>query len=308
MPDIAITMGDPSGIGIEVILKALNELKAWNKYIVIGAENLIEAEAEKLELPPPENIVDTGELMRDEVPYGRATKQGGKAAYKAIVRAIDMALKGEIKGIVTAPIHKRAFMLAGINYPGHTEILASYTKAPRCVMMYVSDEIKVSLVTTHIPICEVPKKLSKISVLETIVLTDDFLRHKLDMENPKIVVCALNPHGEFGIEEEEVIEPAVVDAQKKGINVEGPVGADAAFVKEYDAIVAMYHDQGTIPVKVKAFEKAVNVTIGLPFVRTSPIHGTAYDIAGKGEANPSSMIEAIKLAEKLVSKLKEEKK
>jgi len=251
------------------------------------------------------NIVNCVDLNQEEVPYGKLSKRGGAASYESILGALDLIKKGAIDAIVTAPISKAALNLADIHYPGHTELLAAFTQTKRFAMMLASDNLRITLVTTHVPLKDVSSELTIDGILEKVELTHSFLIKYFYIKNPQIGICALNPHagdeGILGDEESDKINPAVLKAKKEGINVFGPYPSDTLFSKNsFDAIVAMYHDQGLIPIKLRSFGKAVNITLGLPFVRTSPDHGTAFDIAGKGIADPSSMIEAIKMAKRLV--------
>jgi 4-hydroxythreonine-4-phosphate dehydrogenase len=228
----------------------------------------------------------------------------GRAAYVYIEKAIAAALKQKVDAVVTAPVHKEALKLAGVEFPGHTEIFTSLTGARRSCMMLYSDKLTVSMVTTHIGYHEVPGKLSVQRVLNVIELTAETMRHLLRRE-PRLGVCGLNPHaGEHGLfgnrEEENYVEPAVRQARERGICVEGPVVPDAAFTlnvrKRFDATVTLYHDQGHIPFKMLAFDTGVNITLGLPIIRTSVDHGTAFDIAWQGKADPQSLFSAINVA------------
>jgi 4-hydroxythreonine-4-phosphate dehydrogenase len=281
-PFIAITIGDPAGIGPEICEKALlnPEIKSLAHYVVIGDRNSI----------PPRLI-------------GRVSAAAGKASIEYVEKAIDLASRGEVDAIVTCPISKEAIHKAGYKYQGHTEILAKKTKSKNYAMLFVAKPFWVMLVTIHIPLKEVSRQLKKSEVLRIIKLAQATLI-KAGVKQPRIGVAGLNPHaGENGIlgkEESTIIAPAVATAKKAGINVTGPISPDAIFNQakdgKFDLVVAMYHDQGLIPIKLLAFGKAVNVTAGLPFVRTSVDHGTGFDIAGKGLANPGSLIQAIKVA------------
>ncbi|RYD73779.1 MAG: 4-hydroxythreonine-4-phosphate dehydrogenase PdxA, partial [Verrucomicrobiaceae bacterium] len=238
---------------------------------------------------------------------GTISASTGAAAYVYVDAAIDAALAGEIAGVITAPLNKEALALGGIKFPGHTEIFASRTHAPRSCMMQYSEEITCTFVTVHVGYHEVPQLLTPERILDVIELTADALR-RIRYREPRLLVCGLNPHaGEHGLfgerEEERFIVPAIEAAREKGIRVEGPVPPDTAFLPDrrrtYDAIVCMYHDQGHIPVKMLAFDSAVNTTLGLPIIRTSVDHGTALDIAWKGAANPGSLFSAVRLAVQL---------
>jgi 4-hydroxythreonine-4-phosphate dehydrogenase len=233
-----------------------------------------------------------------------SSKAGGEASLRFCVDAIDAAKAGIIDAVVTAPISKTSWKLAGAEFPGHTELLASRCKSPQKAMMFVAGPLKIALATIHEALFELRNKFTIGCVYEPIDLLNIALRDYFGIKNPKIAVAALNPHagenGQFGDEEQRIIAPAIMMAQEMGVNCSGPYPADSLFVKavrgDFDGVVAMYHDQGMIPVKLLAFKDAVNITIGLPIIRTSPAHGTAFDIAGKGVADESSMKAAIRLA------------
>jgi 4-hydroxythreonine-4-phosphate dehydrogenase len=283
-PRIAITAGDPAGIGPEIAAAA-------------AADATVCDVCEPLVFGPP-----VGAAFQP----GILSAAAGRAAYDAIVQAVEAAKRGEVAAIATAPINKEAFRLAGLKWPGHTELLADLTGARDVAMMFHSDELRVVLATIHIPLADVPRTLTKALMERTIALTARELS-RFDKAPPRIAVAGLNPHagehGLFGREDADVIAPAVVACRERGIDVSGPFPADTVFVRahkgEFDVVVACYHDQGLIPVKLLAFGEAVNVTLGLPIVRTSVDHGTAFDIAGKGLANPGSMIAAVRLAARL---------
>jgi 4-hydroxythreonine-4-phosphate dehydrogenase len=240
---------------------------------------------------------------------GKISAACGRAGYVYIEQAIRAALAGKIAGVVTAPIHKEALNLAGVKYPGHTEIFTALTSAKRSCMMLYSDKLTVSMATTHIGYHEVPGRLSVERVRNVIELTAETMRWMLKRQ-PRLGVCGLNPHaGEHGLfgnrEEEDFVEPAVKQAREQGIQVEGPLVPDAVFTagqrKNYDAIVTLYHDQGHIPFKMLAFDTGVNITLGLPIIRTSVDHGTAFDIAWRGKADPTSLYSAINVAAELAT-------
>jgi 4-hydroxythreonine-4-phosphate dehydrogenase len=254
-------------------------------------------------------MVDCGAIDAASIKPGEISAACGKAGYLYIEHAIRAAMKGKISGVVTAPIHKEALHLAGVKHPGHTEIFTALTGAKRSCMMLYSDKLTVSMVTTHIGYRDVPGKLSAARVLDVIELTAEAMRWMLHRE-PLIGVCGLNPHaGEHGLfgqqEEERFIEPAVAQAKKSGIAIEGPLPPDAAFTtaqrKKFDAMVTLYHDQGHIPFKMLAFDTGVNLTLGLPIVRTSVDHGTAFDIAWQGLADPQSLFAAVRVATELAA-------
>jgi 4-hydroxythreonine-4-phosphate dehydrogenase len=249
-------------------------------------------------------IVDCAAIDAKRVHPGKISAACGRAGFIFIEQAIRSALRGQLDGVVTAPIHKEALQLSGVKHPGHTEIFTALTRARRSCMMLRSDVLTVSMVTTHIGYAEVPEKLSVARVLDVIELTAEAMARMLK-RTPRLAICGLNPHaGEHGLfgrrEEERFIKPAIARARRKGIHIEGPLPPDAAFTtgqrKRFDAIVTLYHDQGHIPFKMLAFDTGVNVTLGLPIVRTSVDHGTAFDIAWQGVADPRSLFEAIRVA------------
>ena len=287
LPRVGITAGDPAGIGPEIAIKAAEDasVRAVCEPVIYGPSS-------------PDAI--------RAFPRGRVSAEAGRAAYSAIVEAVDAARSGGIAAIATAPINKEAFAAAGLRWRGHTDLLAELTASRRVAMMFHSDPLRVVLATVHIPIAEVPAALTREVVEETIALTAAELP-RFGFPAPRLAVCGLNPHaGEHGVigsEDGDVLAPAVAAMAARGVQVQGPFPADTLFVRavkgEFDAVIACYHDQGLIPVKLLAFGRAVNVTLGLPIVRTSVDHGTAFDIAGKGIADAGSMIEAVKLAARL---------
>jgi len=322
-PVIAITAGDISGIGPEVIVKSLDLNPGLFKkadFLLIGSKSVVLANFKKYtQIKPNEiniinnisrltrgiNILDCPEF---EVSSANINSKSGILSYKFVETAVELALAKKVSAVVTAPINKSSWQRAGIKFPGHTEALARLSHSANYAMAFYSKKLKIILETIHCPLSEVAKKISIDSIYNKIMLADGFLK-QLGTKFPRIAVAGLNPHaGESGIlgrEEIEIIQPAVIQAKKKGIQVEGPYPADTIFYKavvekQFDMVVAMYHDQGLAPLKMMAFHDAVNITLGLPFIRTSPDHGTAPDIAGKGIANPSSMTEAIKLGIRLV--------
>ena len=319
-PIIAITMGDPAGIGPEVILKALgqDEVRDSARFLIFGDANILHREAKDRDfniplIPIPEvsqaefpsnglEIINLG-ILSPTIEYGRPSAASGGAAFKYIKNAALAALHGEVDAVVTAPISKEALKMAGHNYPGHTEILAELCKTSDYAMMLAGPHLRVVLCTVHVPYTKVPSMLSKELIFKTIRITHESLSRYLG-KSPRIAVASLNPHagegGMFGDEEARYIRPAVEEASSKGIDASGPYPPDTLFYwtskGKYDAVVCMYHDQGLIPLKLLDFERGVNVTLGLPIIRTSVDHGTAYDIAGKGIADPSSMAEAVRMA------------
>ena len=320
-PIVGVTMGDPAGIGPEICAKALTapEVQMAANCLVIGdrkamRQGLKVAKITNIEINPIKKIseakfirgtIDVLDLKNVEsrLKIGQVSKPAGKAAVEYLEKAIRLAQDGKIDAITTAPINKEAIQKAGYRFQGHTEILAARTKAKNYAMMFVSDTLWIMLVTTHLPLKEVSKHLDKRKVLRTIKLAHETL-FKLREKKPRIGVAGLNPHagesGIFGDEEIKIIKPAVDEAKKLGINVKGPISPDAIFylanIGMFDIVIAMYHDQGLIPLKLLSFNRSVNVTVGLPIIRTSVDHGTGFDIAGKGWANPHSLIEAIKVA------------
>jgi len=318
---IGITMGDAAGIGPEVIIKALADpaIRKAAKFVIFGMNEQLCYAADAAETEPFWGRHQHEKISR-EYPYKvvvadydeysvpswvtRPSKLAGEASIRFCLDAIDAARDGIIDAIVTAPISKTSWKLAGSEWPGHTEMFAARCKSKRKVMMFIAGPLKLALATIHEALFEVRHKFTIGCVFEPIDLLNDALKQYFDIENPKIGVAALNPHagedGQFGDEEQRIISPAILLAQEQGINCIGPFSADTLFLRaargEFDGVVAMYHDQGMIPVKLLDFEQAVNVTIGLPIIRTSPSHGTAFDIAGRNIANPASMKAAIRTA------------
>lgn len=311
---IAITMGDPAGIGPEIIVKAFaNEdiYKLCNP-IVIGDKIFIEEVIKLLGIDFDSDNIEVLNLNEIKKPSkfakGQPSEDSGKASFSYIKKAVELYRLGIIEAIVTCPISKTALRMAGLPWSGHTDMLAEFTEVENYAMAFYSESLKVILATIHVPLKDVPCLIKKEKVINTIF----FAKKACDMlqiETPRIAVCGLNPHaGESGIlgrEDMEEIYPAVNEAKALGINVSGPYPADSIFYRankgEFDMIVAMYHDQALAPFKLIAFDSGVNFTVGLPFIRTSPDHGTAYDIAWQGKANPTSLIEAIKLAARMVN-------
>jgi 4-hydroxythreonine-4-phosphate dehydrogenase len=280
-PRLAVTLGDPRGIGPEVVAAALADERVRDRcdLVLVGPTGL--------DLPIQESL---GEWRA-----GGPASEAGTLSGRAIERAVRLASTGDVQGIVTAPIDKRALIDGGYDFPGHTEMLAHLTGAS-VAMMLASDRLRVVLATTHIPLREVPLRLTRDVILETTRITRAGLGEWYGIERPRIALCALNPHagdgGRFGREDDELLAPAAREA-----GIVGPLSADTVFVRAlggaFDAVIAPYHDVGMTAIKVASFGSAVNVTLGLPFPRTSPDHGTALDIAGKGIADASSMIAAI---------------
>lgn len=316
-PTIGITMGDPNGIGPEIIIKSLLCSEVQNQCLpIVYGDSEILNEAKKLTgFNNKIDITNVTNLSFQELSIGRSHKLAGMASIEYIKAAVESALVGKLDAIVTAPISKESIHLAGSNYPGHTEMLRDLTGASNVAMMFVGGEFRIVLVTIHCALSDVPKLINEEKILDSIKLANDSLIQYFRVEDPRIVVCGLNPHagesGAFGNEEALHILPAVKKAKRMGINVIGPIAADTLFYMarkgRWDAVIAMYHDQGLIPFKMLFFEHGVNVTLGLPIIRTSPDHGTAFDIAWKGNADPSSMISAIGVALELAKNRREMK-
>jgi 4-hydroxythreonine-4-phosphate dehydrogenase len=306
LPRLLITMGDVAGIGPEIIARAWPELVAIGRPVVVGDPRWL-ARGEQL-IGRSDHIpcikVDTADVSG--VRSGEATAAAGRAAYDFLCKAIDLTLAGEADAIVTCPLHKEGLRAACVPYPGHTEILADRTGAKSHAMLLHGDGVTVAHVTLHMSVRDAVKHITTESVRATIEVLHGILP-KLAGPWAKIGVCALNPHasdgGLFGDEEARIIAPTVAAARAGGIDVTGPIPADALWVRaaadEFDGVVAMYHDQGHIPMKMRSGRRAVNITAGLPIVRTSVAHGTAYDIAGKGVADASSLVEAAHVAAQL---------
>jgi len=302
---LAITMGDACGIGPEIVIKACAQ---WTgaPLIIYGDPAILAREAARLNLPLPERIEPCSALPAD-LPLGRIDARAGRAAFEAVVRASRDALAGQVRAVVTAPLHKEALHAAGVRHPGHTEILADVAGVPDVRMMLVNDELRTLLVTIHVALREAIERVSFDAVLDTIRIGHAGLQ-RMGIAAPRIAVAGLNPHagegGLMGREDLEIIAPAVAAARAEGIDASGPWPGDTVFMrargfKEFDLVVAMYHDQGLIPIKYMGIDTGVNVTVGLPFVRTSVDHGTAFDIAGQGVADPLSLRAAMTLAEQL---------
>jgi 4-phospho-D-threonate 3-dehydrogenase / 4-phospho-D-erythronate 3-dehydrogenase len=326
-PLLGITMGDPAGIGPEVIAKAMTSHTLRNacRPLVIGSLPVMERAIKSLKLTlkavpvkdheaMPLSQGTVGVLDPLEAPLGRfspgvAAAETGAASVSFIKKAVTLAQLGCIDGIVTAPINKEAINLAGCHYPGHTELLADLTQAKESGMMIVGGPLRIMFVTTHVAIKDLPGLLTQDKIEKGIRLAQLALTQLYGIRKPKIGVAALNPHagehGLFGDEEARVILPAARAAQAQGILASDPLPADTLFGKaakgQYDGVVAMYHDQGLIPLKLVAFGACVNLTVGLPIIRTSVDHGTAFDIVGKGIADPGSLLEAVKLAAKIAT-------
>ena len=327
LPRVGITIGDPAGIGPEVVLKAVVEPEVLSSCVpvIIGDAQLLAHTARTLDLQCGYQIVRQGEVVPisisrplifhidnvvGHVEPGIESGTAGKAAAGYIESAVELCAAGNIDAIATAPINKRALFLGGYSFPGHTEFLAHLTGAEEYAMGFVAENLRVVLVSTHVPLAEAIRLITRERLEKTIRLAHREFR-RWGIERPRLAVAALNPHGAegglFGVEEASEIIPAVEGCRAADeINVRGPFSADTVFLRasrgEFDGVIACYHDQAMIPVKCLSFGEAVNVTLGLPFIRTSVDHGTAFDIAGKGIAEHSSMVAAIKLAAELSAK------
>jgi 4-hydroxythreonine-4-phosphate dehydrogenase len=283
-PRIGLTVGDPAGIGPEIVAKTVADRRVRE-----ACETIVYA---------PEGAFEPGTVSAG----------AGAASYELVCRAVGDAAAGAIDGLATAPINKHAWAQAGLPWKGHTDLLAHLTAAPRVAMLFWSEPLKVVLATVHVSLSEVSRVLTRARLDEVISLTAEELP-RMGIARPRLALAGLNPHagedGVIGTEEQVTLVPAVAAARRRGIDLEGPFPADTLFVRaargHFDAVIACYHDQGLIPVKLLAFGRAVNVTIGLPIIRTSVDHGTAFDIAGSGRADPSSMIEATLLAARLAT-------
>jgi len=328
---VALTMGDPAGIGPDITLLAWKGRSANHifPFVVLGNPELYISRAAMLgmdvNVTPVSTPADAMESFATALPVlpvslsrpveaGKPDMTSAEAIITSIKRSVDLVYSGDVSALVTNPINKKMLYTGGFEYPGHTEFMGALAEqhgdAACPVMMLACEELRAVPATVHIPLKDVPSALTRDRIIQIIKITSGELRHRFDIASPRIAVTGLNPHageeGSLGTEEREVIAPAIKELQASGMDVTGPWPADTIFQARlragYDAIVTMYHDQALIPVKTLAFDKAVNVTLGLPFIRTSPDHGTAYELAGTSKASPASLIEAIKLAEHLGSK------
>ncbi len=325
LPKIGLTMGDPTGIGPEIIVKALSTEIPFQfcRPIVFGDHGALSKTAKTLNsnisIEVTSQVPEAGyrsgrifllsvtRLDENSIRYGKPDSRCGEAMVRYIEEAVNGVRAGTLDAITTCPINKQAMNAAGYPFAGHTELLAHLAQTSSMAMMFVGAKLKVVLVTVHLPLREVAEKITVDRVLATIRLTAEGLKKYFGVSGPRIAVLGLNPHcgeeGLLGKEEKTTILPALSEARRTGIEVEGPFSADSFFdladSPPFDAVVAMYHDQGLIPIKMSEFQEAVNLTLGLPFIRTSVGHGTAYDIAGKGLADPTNLIKAMLLASKL---------
>jgi 4-phospho-D-threonate 3-dehydrogenase / 4-phospho-D-erythronate 3-dehydrogenase len=324
-PTIAITLGDFNGIGPEIALKAAvhpSTTKVCTP-VLVGPINILEhvraslkikAKLEKAVFPCKQRqflpVVDVGDGLWADIRHGTVAKNAGKTAGMAIENAVGLCMANKTQAMVTAPVSKEAMQLAGYNFPGQTEMIALLSRSTRVIMMLVSSKMRVGLVTIHAPLRSIADSITSEKIVEKAKTIAEALSRNFRIQKPRIAILGLNPHagehGLLGAEEKEIIEPAVEEIRKLGIDAAGPFPADAFFgkhsYKSFDAILAMYHDQGLIPVKMSDFGTTVNFSAGLNVIRTSPGHGTAFDIAGKAKADISSMLEAIKLAAKFTQK------
>ena len=308
-PRIGITLGDPGGIGPEVLLKALQ--KTSGKFIIFGSFRVLQDHSRRLKIPLDRSQIEIIDIDNVATPYfGPLPHVSGKASIEYLDAAFRSFERGEIDAIVTGPIHKESWHDSGFHYPGQTEYCARKTGTTNYCMLMAGKRFRIGLLSTHLSLKEALKQVRRANIVQKLKLLDQEFR-KLGFRTPRIACSALNPHagekGAFGVEEIEQIEPAIQDAKQLRIKVDGPIAPEVVFrvashSKQWDVILAMYHDQAMIPLKLLEFESSANVTLGLPLVRTSPDHGTAFDIAGKGIANEESLIEAIDYAEKLAAR------
>ncbi len=301
---VAVTLGDPTGIGPEIVMRALQDPARADHAIVVGDPDTVTDTARRLGLRPPPHIEAVSRNTSAAFEPGRPSAASGDSAFRAVVRATELLATGRAAAIATAPLSKLWMQSAGHDFPGHTELLANLAGGVPVRMMLASPRLRVVLVTIHVPLRVAIDSLSHESITQTLRIAEAGLR-TFGIERPRLAVAGLNPHagesGLFGREEIEIVAPAVEAARALGIDAEGPLPPDTVFMtaatsRRYDAVVALYHDQGLIPVKLDGLDQAVNITLGLPYVRTSPDHGTAFDIAGRGVADPRSMIAAIDIA------------
>lgn len=313
---VGITIGDPSGIGAAITLKAIRKLKGLAEFIIIGDKWVLNQSQKPKVKSIKYKIIDLANVAHKNFEFGKVSAEYGRASMEYLDMALELIKRKEIDCLVTCPISKEAINKAGLSYSGHTEYLARRTKAGDLVMLLLNEDLRISLATRHIPIKEVPKALNKDKLYKNILVTCRALKKLFNFKKPRIVVCGLNPHasdnGLIGGEENKIIKPVIAKLRKKiKARIDGPLSADVAVYqakeKKYDCVIAMYHDQALIPLKLTGKESGVNMTLGLPFIRTSPLHGTAFDIAKTPSlANPNSLMEAIKLAVKCTLNLKKD--
>jgi 4-hydroxythreonine-4-phosphate dehydrogenase len=311
---VGITIGDPSGIGPAITLKAIKKLKGLAEFVVIGDKWVLKKVQGSRFKVQGFNLIDLDNISHKNFKFGKIKVGYGRASIEYLDKALELIKKREIDCLVTCPISKEAVNLAGLKgFLGHTEYLARHTNTREFAMMLVNENLRFGLLTRHIPLKEVSGKINEGLICKTVILTHRALREIFGIKRPRLVVCGLNPHasdnGLIGREENTVIKPALEKLRNKFMmRIDGPLPADAAIFKanskDYDCVIVMYHDQALIPLKLGGINTGVNLTLGLPFVRTSPLHGTAFDIAGSDLAKPDSLIEAIKLAIKCTQNLK----
>jgi len=301
---VGITLGDPSGIGPLVVAKALSKVHSLAEFVVIGDKKVFDMCHVSCAMCPGVKFIDLNNVSRKNFSFGKVKPEYGRASIQYLDQALELIKNQEIDCLVTAPISKEAINLAGFHYSGHTEYLEKNTHTSHTVMMLLNKQLKFSLVTRHTPLKKVSEEINKGKVVQVIRTTCLGLRQLFLIKRPRIVVCGLNPHasdnGIIGTEENKIIKPCIKRLKRLPGHIAGPYPAEVAIKKAYqgdfDCVIAMYHDQSLIPLKLLGDESGVNLTLGLPFIRTSPLHGTAFDIAGTNSANPASMIAAIKLA------------
>lgn len=326
VPVTAISIGDMNGIGPEVILKTLKETEKSGSFtpVILGSSSIIDFYLETLDfelnyhsiqkieqaVENKVNILECVDASRSEIRPGKIKREAGGYAMKAIETGIDLCLAGSAHALVTAPISKEAIQKAGYPYPGHTEFLAEKTHCDRFMMMLVNDDLRVGLVTIHIPVSQVSENITQEAILEKLDIMNRSLKKDFGIEYPEIAILGLNPHagdgGVIGFEENEIIKPSIDRALLQNINVAGPYPADGFFgnrmYQQFDAVLSMYHDQGLVAFKALSFNAGVNFTAGLPIIRTSPDHGTAFSIAGQNMANHQSFRKALLLAVEMANK------
>jgi len=303
-PIIAVTMGDPAGIGPEVAVRASARVRGRARLVWVGDPGVLQSAGKRYGVDAVLPIVAVSALSAAERRPGHPTPAGADAAYRAILRAVELVQAGEADAIVTAPVSKQAIQALGIDFPGHTETIARLAADAEVRMMMAGATLRVVLVTTHIRLLDVPARITRDNVLRTAEIAGEALRRDFGIRRPRLALAGLNPHagegGAFGDEEIRLLRPAVEAGRARGLRLDGPHSPDTVFFRarqgEFDAVISLYHDQGLIPFKLLHFTDGVNVTLGLPFPRTSPDHGTAFDIAGRGRADVSSMVSAIRLA------------
>ena len=306
---IAITLGDPSGISPEILVKSKTYLPE-ETYIIYGSEQPLKVASKITGINFPIKKISSPDEAKEKGFYliqtyegkftpGKPDIKSGKASISYLEKAVNDILEKKTSCLITLPISKEFIMKSGFKYPGHTDYLAKKSKTKNYLMMLMCKKLKVALATTHIPLKQVPHELTKPNLKEKLLLLNEEIKSKFKIKIPKIAVLGLNPHsgdgGKIGTEELEIIKPVIKELRKKGIHLTEPLSPDTAFINytRYDVFFAMYHDQGLIPLKLLCFKTAINITLGLPFIRTSPDHGTGFDIAGKNIADPTSFIEAV---------------